>query len=51
MRKDKSVPVWWMKLSEASFAVDWDNEEDAVYDNWRELYTTPKRDEKAARPS
>ena len=29
---------YWTKLSEASFAIDWDNEKDAVYDNWRELY-------------
>ena len=29
---------WWIKLSEASFARDWDNELDAVYDNWREIY-------------
>ncbi len=28
----------WTKLSEASFAIDWDNEKDAAYDNWRELY-------------
>jgi excisionase family DNA binding protein len=28
----------WTKLSEASFAGDWDNEKDAAYDNWRELY-------------
>lgn len=28
----------WARLSEASFAKDWDNEKDAVYDNWRDLY-------------
>ena len=33
----------WLRLSEGAFASDWDksdwdNEEDAVYDNWRELY-------------
>ena len=43
MRKDKSVPIWWMKLSEASFAVDWDSEEDAVYDKWEKLYKVQKR--------
>ena len=32
-----------MKLSEESFAADWDSEEDTVYDNWRELYTEPPR--------
>jgi len=25
------------RLSESSFAQDWDNEEDAVYDNWKEI--------------
>ncbi|NUM43130.1 MAG: hypothetical protein HUU38_00375 [Anaerolineales bacterium] len=28
----------WMKMSLAAFEKDWDNEEDAIYDNWRELY-------------
>ncbi|MDZ4277630.1 MAG: helix-turn-helix domain-containing protein [Dehalococcoidia bacterium] len=28
----------WAKLSEASFVRDWDNEKDASYDNWREIY-------------
>jgi hypothetical protein len=28
----------WTKLSEASFARDWDNEKDAVYDNWKKHY-------------
>ncbi len=28
----------WARLSESTFAKDWDNELDAVYDNWRELY-------------
>jgi hypothetical protein len=28
----------WTRLSEASFAREWDNDKDAVYDNWRELY-------------
>ena len=28
----------WAALSEASFARDWENERDAAYDNWRELY-------------
>lgn len=31
-------PDDWAALSEQSFAEDWDSEEDAVYDNWRELY-------------
>jgi excisionase family DNA binding protein len=32
----------WTKLSEESFARDWDNDKDAVYDNWRELYGVPE---------
>ena len=28
----------WLKLAESSFAKDWDNESDAIYDNWKELY-------------
>jgi hypothetical protein len=33
----------WSFLSEASVERIWDNEEDAVYDNWRELYGLPTR--------
>ena len=28
----------WRNLSLAAFATDWDNPDDAVYDNWREHY-------------
>lgn len=28
----------WQAMSLASFVRDWDNPEDAVYDNWRDLY-------------
>jgi len=31
----------WSFLSEATLQRVWDNEEDAVYDNWRELYEIP----------
>jgi len=30
-----------MRLSEASFARDWDNEKDAAYDDWKNLYGVP----------
>ena len=33
----------WSFLSEAALHRVWDNEEDAVYDNWRELYEIPAR--------
>ena len=36
--KDSAEGEAWARLSEASFAEDWDNEKDAVYDNWREIY-------------
>ncbi len=28
----------WAMLSHDSFARDWDNDKDAIYDNWRERY-------------
>lgn len=28
----------WARLAEPTFAKDWDNELDAVYDDWRALY-------------
>ena len=28
----------WQNASEQAFARLWDNEHDAIYDNWRELY-------------
>jgi len=33
----------WSFLSEASLQRIWDNEEDAIYDDWRELYGVPTR--------
>jgi predicted transcriptional regulator len=33
----------WSFLSQASLQRIWDNEEDAVYDNWKELYGVPTR--------
>ncbi len=28
----------WRDLSLSAFAADWDNPDDAIYDNWREHY-------------
>jgi hypothetical protein len=28
----------WQRLGLAAFERDWDNPDDAIYDNWRELY-------------
>ena len=33
----------WTKMSLATFEQDWDNPDDAIYDNWRELYNVPAR--------
>lgn len=33
----------WHALSLTAFDADWDNPEDAIYDNWRELYGIPER--------
>ena len=33
----------WGNLAMSSFAVDWDNEKDAIYDNWKEHYHVQKR--------
>jgi hypothetical protein len=33
----------WSLLSEDSLQRIWDNEKDAVYDDWRELYDVPAR--------
>lgn len=31
----------WQNLGLATFEKEWDNEEDAIYDNWREIYGVP----------
>ena len=33
----------WLKLSLSAFEKEWDNDEDAIYDNWREIYGVPTR--------
>lgn len=33
----------WAAVAAPSFTKDWDNEEDAIYDNWREHYHVPER--------
>ncbi|HUV87738.1 MAG TPA: hypothetical protein VMX79_11580 [bacterium] len=41
---DELFPLPWHTLiSQAVLARDWDNEDDAIYDNWRELYGVPAR--------
>jgi hypothetical protein len=33
----------WTRSSEDAFNRVWDNEQDAVYDNWKDIYGTPAR--------
>jgi hypothetical protein len=33
----------WVAMSLSTFQRDWDNAEDAIYDNWRERYGVPAR--------
>jgi hypothetical protein len=33
----------WAHASARSFAREWDNPEDAIYDNWKEHYHVPER--------
>lgn len=33
----------WSALSLDAFQKDWDNAEDAIYDDWRKLYGVPAR--------
>jgi len=40
---DRSEHAGWSFLSDAALQRVWDNEEDAAYDNWKELYGIPAR--------
>jgi hypothetical protein len=33
----------WLAMSLDTFQSDWDNAEDTIYDNWKELYGVPAR--------
>lgn len=33
----------WYRLTEPSLARVWENDGDAIYDNWREIYGVPER--------
>ena len=33
----------WQALGLSAFGADWDNDEDAIYDNWRTHYGVPAR--------
>jgi hypothetical protein len=42
LKEEKEKEEDWDKLAITSFAEDWDNEKDAIYDNWRERYHVSK---------
>jgi hypothetical protein len=42
MSEERPLP-WWTLISEEVLSRDWDNDDDAIYDNWRELYGVPAR--------
>ena len=43
MREAPAQERDWAAVAASSFAKDWENEEDAIYDNWQEHYHVPKR--------
>ncbi len=43
LRQDMDEEADWQHLGLSSFESEWGNEEDAIYDNWRELYGVPTR--------
>lgn len=40
---DEARRETWSSISEESLHRVWDNDEDALYDNWKELYGAPTR--------
>lgn len=43
LAKEGDEEADWHNLSLATFEVEWDNDEDAIYDDWRKLYGVPTR--------
>jgi hypothetical protein len=43
IREEREKEREWSSVAISSFAKDWDNEKDALYDNWREHYHVPER--------
>ena len=43
LTKEIDEEVDWHNLSLSAFEVEWDNDEDAIYDNWRQLYGVSAR--------
>ena len=38
LNEESKADAQWNQMGLDAFAADWDNPEDAVYDNWREAY-------------
>lgn len=38
LEDEEQIEADWMKMGLSSFEKDWDNPEDAIYDNWRIHY-------------
>lgn len=43
LAKESDEEADWQQLGLNAFEREWDNEADAIYDNWRELYGVPTR--------
>lgn len=43
LAKESDEESDWQALSLSAFEKEWNNEEDAIYDNWRALYGVPTR--------
>lgn len=43
LTKETDKEADWHNLSLSTFEAEWDNDEDAIYDNWRQLYDIPAR--------
>ena len=43
LTKESDEDTDWQQLSTKAFESEWDNEDDAIYDHWREIYGVPAR--------
>jgi hypothetical protein len=43
VKEEREKEKEWSKLAITSFTIDWENEKDAVYDDWRKYYHVPER--------
>lgn len=43
LAKESDEESDWQALSLSAFEKEWNNEEDAIYDNWKALYGVPTR--------